>query len=140
MASNLKLSTGAKNAMIDATGLNAYIGTSAKLNIYAGTQPTDANTAIGAQTLLATLICNATAFGSASAGVLTAGAISSTTGLAGAGTGTSATFFRLTKSDGTTVVMDGTVSSSAADLNLNNTSIASGQSVSVSSFTYTRNN
>lgn len=115
------------------TQLNTDIGTSAKLRIYSGTRPANVGTAIGAQTLLAELICNATAFGTVGSGALTAGAISSTTGAA-AGT---ASFFRLFKSDGTTACVDGDVAASGADLNLDNTSIASGQSVAVSSFVIT---
>lgn len=140
MASNLKLSTGARGAMVGSTGLNAYIGASAILKIYDGTQATDANTAVGAQNNLATFTCNAGGFGTVSGAVLTASAIGSTTGNAAAGTGISGTWFRLFKSDGTTVVMDGTVGVSGCDLNLNNANIANGQSVSISSFTYTRSN
>lgn len=69
--------------------------------------------------------------------MLTLNAISSGTGTAGAAGGTTATWFRLWKTDGTTPVMDGTVGISGADLNLNNTSIATGQTVSVSAFTDT---
>lgn len=140
MASNLKLAAAAKNAMLDATGLKAYIGTSALLRLYSGAQPTNPDTALSGNTLLAELTCNATAFGTVASGVLTASAISSTTGQAGAGAGTTATFFRLFKSDGTTAVIDGTVGTSACDCNLNNASIASGQSVSITSFTYTKAN
>jgi hypothetical protein len=136
----IKYSVAAKNAKLGATGLRAYIGTSALLRLYSGTRPTNPDTALSGNTLLAELTCNATAFGSESGGVLTAGAISSTTGQAGAGSGTNATFFRLFKSDGTTAVIDGDVGTSGSDLNLNNTSIASGQSVSISSFTITEGN
>lgn len=114
------------------TQLNTDIGTSAKLRIYSGTRPANVAAALTG-TLLAELICNATAFGTVSSGVLTAGAITSTTGAA---TGT-ATHFRLFKSDGTTACVDGDVATSGADLNLTNTSIASGQSVAVSSFAIT---
>ena len=83
------------------------------------------------------LTCNASAFAAAaSGGVLTANAISNGTAAA-AGT---ASWFRLVKSDGTTPIMDGDVSTSGADLNLNNTSIATGQTVSVTAFTVTEGN
>lgn len=140
MASNLKYSTAAKNAKLGSTGLAAYIGTSAILSIYNGTQPANPDTALSGNTLLATATCNATQFGTVSGGVLTASAISAGSGQAGAGTGTTATFFRLFKSDGTTAVLDGTVGTSGADLNLNNTSIANGQTVTISSFTLTSGN
>jgi hypothetical protein len=140
MATNLKYAAAAKNAKLDSTGLKAYIGASAKLRLYDGSQPTNPDTAISTQNMLCELVCNATAFGTVSGGVLTASAISSGTGAAAAGTGTNATWWRLWKSDGTTPVADGTVGTSGADLNLNNASIANGQSVSVSSFTITEGN
>lgn len=140
MASNLKYSAAAKNAKLGSTGLAAYIGTSAQLKLYSGTQPTNPDTALSGNTLLATLTCNATAFGTAASGILTAGAISNGTGAAGAGTGTTATFFRLFKSDGTTAVIDGSVGLSGCDLNFDNPNIAQNQVVSVSSFTITEGN
>ena len=140
MASNLKYSVALKNAKLGSTGMAAYIGTSALLRLYSGTQPTNPDTALSGNTLLAELTCSASAFGTAASGTLTANSITSTTGQAGAGAGTNATFFRLFKSDGTTACVDGSVGTSGCDLNLNNTSIASGQSVSVSSFTITEGN
>lgn len=130
----IKYSTAARNAKMDT--LTTSIGTSAKLRIYSGTRPANPAAAITG-TLLAELICSASAFAAASSGgVLTANAIASGTGAA---SGT-ATHFRLWKSDGTTAVVDGDVAISGADLNINNTSIASGQTVSVSSFALTENN
>ena len=52
-------------------------------------------------------------------------------------TGT-ATFFRALESDGTTVVFQGTVGTSGAELNLNTTSIVQLGTVSVTSLTYTQ--
>ena len=128
----IKQTTAVRNAQLDA--LNSQAGTSAKLRIYNGTRPANANTAITSQTMLVELTCNATAFAAAaSGGVLTANAISNGTAAA---TGT-ASWFRLWQSNGTTAIMDGDVSTAGADLNLNNTSIATGQTVSVSSFTVT---
>lgn len=128
----IKQTTAVRNAQLDA--LNSQTGTSAKLRIYNGTRPANANTAITSQTMLVELTCNATAFAAAaSGGVLTANAISNGTAAA---TGT-ASWFRLWQSNGTTAIMDGDVSTSGADVNLNNTSIATGQTVSVTSFTVT---
>ncbi|MGH7716807.1 MAG: hypothetical protein ACREML_12515, partial [Vulcanimicrobiaceae bacterium] len=74
---------------------------SGTITIYSGTQPVNANTGLSGNTLLVTLTFGATAFGSAAAGgVITANTITSGTAVA---TGT-ATFARLLKSDGTTVV------------------------------------
>lgn len=138
MANNLKYATALRNARADA--ITTFAGGSAQLKIYSGTQAADPQTAIGAQVLLATLTCNATFAPAASGGVLTLNAIANGTGTAGAGAGTNATWFRLTKSDGTTVICDGTVGISGADLNLNNVNIATGQTVSVTSFTITGSN
>jgi hypothetical protein len=137
MASNLKYSVALKNAKLGSTGMVAHIGTSAQLKLYNGTQPTNPDTALSGNTLLCTLTCNATQFGTVSGGVLTASAITSSTGAAGASTGTTATFYRLFKSDGTTACVDGTVGSSGCDLNFDNPNIATGQAVAVSSLTYT---
>lgn len=137
MASNLKYSTTLKNAQQDA--ITATVGASALLNIYDGTQPASPNTAISTQNLLATLTCNATFAPAASGGVVTANSITNGTGTAAAGAGTTATWYRLTTSGGTAHI-DGTVGTSGADLNLNNTSIATGQTVSVTSATWTNGN
>ena len=137
MASNLKYSVALKNGQQDA--ITTKLGASAVLNIYAGTQPASPDTAISSQTLLASLTCNATFAPAAAGGVLTLNSISNGTGTAGAGAGTNATFFRLTTSGGTAHI-DGTVGISGADLNLNNTNIATGQTVSVTSFTLTNGN
>ena len=133
MALNPKISDTAANAEADATCAlldNGY------LRIYDGTQATDANTALGAQTLLAELRFGATAFGSASGGAASANSITADSSANASGT---ATWFRALESDGSTVVFDGSVGTSGADLNLNSVAISSGASVSVSSFTYTRN-
>lgn len=134
MSSNLKYSASLKNAQQDA--ITTKLGASAVLNIYSGTQATNPDTAVGSQVLLASLTCNATFAPAASGGVLTLNSISNGTGTAGASTGTTATWFRLTTSGGTAHI-DGSVGTSAADLNLNNTSIATGQTVSVTSATLT---
>jgi hypothetical protein len=137
MASNLKYSAVLKNAQMDA--LTTACGASALLKIYSGTQAANPDTAIGAQILLATLTCNATFAPAAAGGVLTLNAIANGTGTAGAGTGTVATWYRLTTSGGVAHI-DGSVGISGADLNLNNTNIALGQTVSVTGSTYTNNN
>lgn len=131
MASNLKLPVAFRNTRGDTWTTRA--GASALLKIYSGTQPTDADTALGAQVLLATLTCNATFAPAASGGAVTLNSITSANAVAGG----TASFFRLFKSDGTTVVCDGSVSTSGADLNLVTTTISSGQPVQVTSFVIT---
>lgn len=133
MPSNLKYSNGTRNAQQN--GLITYAGSNALINIYAGSQPANANTAISGQTLLVTLTVTGS-FGTDSNGTITLSSVANGTAVA---TGTAA-FFRITKSDGTTVVMDGSVAISDADLVLNNTSIATGQVVSISAGTIIRAN
>lgn len=133
MALNPKRSNTAVSAAADAV---CPLLNNGYLRIYSGTQPATADTAVTTQTLLSTLRWNATAFGAASSGVATANAITADTSADNTGT---ATWFRALKSDGTTVVFDGSVGTSGADLNLNTTSISAGAAVSVTSFTYTEN-
>jgi len=137
MASNLKYSAALKNAQQNA--ITSQLGANAVLEIYSGSQPASPDTAVGAQVLLASLACNATFAPGASGGVLTLNSISNGTGTAGAAGGTTATWFRM-KTSGGTAHIDGTVGISGADLNLNNTSIATGQTVSVTSFTLSNAN
>lgn len=138
MASNLKFSAALKNAQLDAITTKA--GASALLKLYSGTQPAGPDTAVTSQVLLATLTCNVTFAPAASGGVLTLNSITDGTGSAGAAGGTNATWYRLTDSGGTAIV-DGSVGTSGADLNLTGTvSIATGQPVKVSSFTFTAGN
>jgi hypothetical protein len=133
MASNLKYSNGTRNAQQN--GLITYAGSGALINIYAGSQPANANTAISGQTLLVTLTVSGS-FGTDSNGTITLSTVTNGTAVA---TGTAA-FFRITQSNGSTVVMDGSVATSDADLVLNNTSIATGQVVSISAGTIIRAN
>lgn len=131
MANNLKISTTAVNAQADALSDlldNGY------LRIYDGTQPANANTAITSQVLLAELRFNATAAPAASGGVLTMSSIAQDSS---ANNTSTATWFRALKSDGSTVVFDGSVGTASCDLNLGSTSITSGASVAVTSMTYT---
>lgn len=127
-------STTVRNAMLDTVTTNA--GASALIRIYDGTRPATG----GATTnLLATLTCNATFAPASSGGVLTLNAITSGTGTAAAGAGTTATWFRLTTSGGT-FVLDGSISTSGSDLNMSSTTIATGQTVAISSFVLTEGN
>jgi hypothetical protein len=137
MASNLKYSAALKTSQQAA--ISTAAGASAILTLYSGTQPASPDTAVTSQVALSTHTCAAT-FGAASAGVLTVGAIANGTGTAGAGSGTAATWYRLTTSGGTALV-DGAVGTSGADLNLTGTtSIATGQTVSISGWTLTNGN
>lgn len=134
MPSNLKYSTTIRNNMLDQ--ITSAIGSNGLLRIYDGTQPTNVGTALGAQTLLAELALSATAAAGASSGVLTLNSITADSSANATGT---AAWGTLTTSGGTRVV-DFSVGTSGADLNLNTVSIVSGAQVSVSSFTITAGN
>lgn len=136
MALNPKVSAARRAAMLNTLTASAASGI---LRIYSGSQPTDADTAIGAQVVLAELTMNATAFGSATStastdSVLTANAITADSSANATGT---AAFFRLWDSAGTVPLIDGTVGTSGTDLIINSTAISSGAAVSASSLTLT---
>jgi len=131
----IKFDTTTRNAEMDA--VTARVGTAARLRVCHGTRPANPGTAITSQTMLVELICNATAFApAASGGVLTANAITNGTAAANG----TASWFRLFQSNGTTAIIDCDVGTSGSDLNLNNTSIATSQTVSVTSFAITEGN
>jgi hypothetical protein len=110
-------STALKNARMNA--ITTEIGSNGRLKIYTS----------GAALLLADLALSATAAGAASGGVLTFSAITADSSADNTGT---AALGRITKSDGTTVVVDGlTVGTSGTDIILNSVSIISGGTVSM---------
>lgn len=133
MASNLNYSNGTRNAQQQ--GLITYAGADAIMFIYSGTQPADANTAITDQTVLVQIEVNG-AFGTDVDGTLTI-----TTPISGIATSAgTASFFRITKSNGVTTVMDGSIGATDADLLLDTTTIANTQVVTITSGTIIRNN
>jgi hypothetical protein len=123
----LRLSPGARNAALDAITALLNAGGAGTLEIRTGTQPTDPATA-ATGTLLATLALSATAFAAASG---QSSSLNTVTSATAAATGT-AGWFRLKNNAGTGVI-DGTVGTSGAELNLTSVSIVSGGSVSVTS-------
>ena len=131
MANNLKTSIVARNAELNAL---APLANSGKLRIYDRTQPATPETAVSTQTLLAELTLNATAFGAAASGVITANAITADSDADATG---AATWYRVLKSDGTTALWDGSVGTSSADLVMNSAAIQIHAQVSVTSLTYT---
>lgn len=113
--------------------LTTSIGNSAYFKIYSGTQPADVSTAITTQTILASLTFPTTnAFATASGGVITANPITSDTQAASG----LATWFSILTSASVRVI-DGSVGTSGADLNLNAVTIATGATVAISAFTAT---
>lgn len=131
----------ATNAVVLA-GLNAMVdlidgGTTPVLNIYDGTPPADADTALSSNDLLAQLNMDGTAaFGDAAddtpGAIATAAAIADETSALDTGT---ATFWRMLTQDGGTVRFQGTCGTSDADMIMNTTSITTGSVVSCSSAT-----
>lgn len=131
MANNPKTGVSARNAALDAAFPSAL--NSGHLGIYDSTQPTNADTALGAQVLLADLTLNATAFAAASSGSKSANAITQDSSANATGTASWGSLFASSRA--TTGTLDFSVGTSAADLNMNSVAISSGAAVSVSSFT-----
>lgn len=130
MALNTRVGATSRNAALDAQTAQLNGG---KLRIYDSTQPTDPDTALGAQVLLADLALNATASAAASAGVSTFNSITSDS--SADATGTASWFSLLTSGNARRI--DGSVGTSGANLNLNTTSIVSGAVVAVTALTLT---
>ena len=132
----IQLATSARNAMLDA--IETDTGTSAILKIRTGAQPANC-AAADAGTVLATLNLPSDWMAAASSG---AKAMSGTWQDASAdGSGTAA-HFRLYKSDGTTCIMQGTVTATGGggDMTVDNTSFAATQPFNVTGFTLTAPN
>lgn len=128
MALNPKTRVASRNSALDAAFPSAL--NSGLLRIYDGTQPTDADTALGAQTLGAELTLNATAFGAASSGSKTAGAITSDSS---ADASITASWHTIATSGGTRYI-DGSVGTGTHDLVVNTVTIAAAAVVSCSSY------
>lgn len=131
----ISITTANRNARADA--LTTAIGNAALLRVYDGTPPASANAALSSNTLLAELTCASPFAPAASGGVLTASAITQDSSANATGT---ASFFRVYKSDGTTVAYQGSVGTSGQDLNLNTTSIVAAGPVAVTSLVLTEGN
>lgn len=129
----LRLANATVNAEADAL---ARLLDNGYLRIYDGTIPTNADTAVGAQVLLAELRLNATSAPAAVAGVLTFNAVTSDTSNNATGT---AAWYRALSSNGTSAVMDGTVSltGGGGDLIINAVAIVVGAQTDITSWTHT---
>lgn len=123
-------STELRNAKLDAN--TTVIGNGGKLEIY-GTTTDVAGTLNAEGTTLAVFTLGSPFAPAASGGVQSPTLPAATTGVV---SGT-ATWARVTKADGTTAVMDLTVGTSGAQINLSSLSITSGGAVSVTSWTIT---
>ena len=126
-----------KVAQLDAYG--TYWGAGALLRIYSGTPPADVNASLSGNSILA--VVTPTPAGAVTSGAGATkdmlGGTKSTTGLAAAGVGTNATFYRVYASDGTTVKEQGSITNTGGggDMTLNNVSIAQNQPVDITGFT-----
>lgn len=132
----IQLSAAVRNARLDA--IESTIGVSAVLKIRSGSAPADVATA-DSGTVLATLTLPSDWMAAASAGTKDK---SGTWQDASADATGTAAHFRIYASDGTTAHLQGTVTATGGggDLTLDNVSIASGQSVTITSFTLTEAN
>lgn len=131
MASNIKLPDAFRQTRADTWATR--VGNAGKLRIYTGSQPADADTAASGTLLAEFTLGSPFAPGASGEGVVSPTLPSNVNASA---TGTAA-WFRIVQSNGTTVVCDGTVGTSASDINLVTTSITSGQPVSITSWTIT---
>jgi cytochrome c5 len=133
---SVNLSTTVRNARLDA--IETAISTAPLLRIYSGTKPTAcADAATG--TLLAEMTLPSDWLAAASSG---SKAKSGTWSDASANAAGTAGYFRIYDSTGTTCHAQGTVTATGGggDMTLDNTSIASGQVVTITSFTLTDGN
>ena len=126
----LQYSVAVRNAQLDA--LEATVGTSAVLKIRSGAPPATVATA-DSGTVLATMSLPSDWLAAASSGSKAKSGTWQDTSADASGT---AGHFRIYASDGTTAHIQGTVTATGGggDLTLDNTSIASGQSITINSF------
>jgi hypothetical protein len=135
MANAFYITAAVAQSMMTAFNTAVDAGTAAVINIYDGTPPASADAALASNNLLAQLTMSSTAFGAATAAnpsVVTANAITSDSSADSTGT---ASFFRILTQNAGTVCTQGSVGTSAADMNLNTTAITSGSTVSITSAT-----
>jgi hypothetical protein len=132
----LQISVAVRNAMLDT--IESTIGTSAVLKIRTGAQPANC-AAVDTGTVLATMSLPSDWMAAANAG---SKALNGTWQDASADATGTAAHFRVYASDGTTCHMQGSVTATGAggDMTLDNTSVAAGQSITISSFTLTAGN
>lgn len=118
--------------VLNALDANASAG---YIEFYSGARPATGGTVT---TLLGTCTLSKPS-GTVTTGVLNFSAITNGTGTAGAGAGTVATWCRFKDGSGA-FVQDGSVGTSGADINLNSTTIATGQTISITGGTLTEGN
>jgi len=137
LALNPKTDTAGRNLALDAAFDTLNSG---NLRIADGTQPTDANTALGAQVSLADLALSATAFAAASAASKAANTITQDSSINSSSTATWATLQAsgVAFSGSNARRLDMSVGTSGANINFNSVIFSSGAACSVSSLTITQ--
>lgn len=131
----IQYSVAVRNAQLDA--FETTVGTSPKLQIRTGAQPADCATAASG-TLLAEMTLPSDFMAAASGG---SKALSGSWTVNATGTGT-AGHFRILNSAGSTCHLQGSITATGGggDLQVDNTSIASGQTTTITAMTITRGN
>jgi len=132
------IASAVRDAMNDA--YETSIGTAPIMRLYGGSVPGALATAPG--TVLAEGTLPSDWMAASSGGVKAKTGTWTLTGQSGAGAGTNVTFYRIYKSDGTTVQEQGTVTASGGggDATMDNVSVANAQAVTVSTFSKTAPN
>ena len=138
----LHISNAGADGMLNGTSLGAQCN-NGYVRIYNGTMPTNANTALSGNTMMAEARFAATAFGTPTAGTgtdrrIVSNPIDAVTAVAGDGAMTAA-FFRAFASDGTTVVFQGDAGTASQMMILTGngdpTKIITGSTVDIGSIT-----
>lgn len=131
----LQYSVAVRNAKLDQ--VESIIGTAARLKVFTGSPPANC-AAADSGSLLATVVLPSDWMNAASGGTKT---LLGTWSVAASGTGT-AGYFRLYDSGVTTCGAQGTITATGGggDLQVDNTSFASGQTFTVTAFTLTAGN
>jgi hypothetical protein len=131
-----KFATSLRNAILDS--IESHIGTSPVLRIRSGSAPTNVSDA-DTGTVLSTIVLPSDWLAAASGGVKSKSgtwedASADATGTAG--------HFRIYQSDGTTTMIQGSVTATGGggQLELNSTSLTSGQPVTITSASFTAGN
>jgi len=132
----IQLSTAVRNADLDS--FETTVGASAVLKMFTGSMPANC-AAADTGTLLASMTLPSDWMAAAGSGAKSKSGTWSDPSADGTGT---AGYFRLYASDGTTCGMQGTITitGGGGDLTLDNTSIATTQTVTISVFTLTAGN
>lgn len=137
MANDVRISTAARNAIVDALVDLIDGGSGAgtiKIYTTGSGRPAGPGTAITDQVLLATLTFSDPAFGNSSGGTATASAITQDSSADATGT---ATWARIADSNAT-AIMDVEVGTSGADINFNSVAFTAGSAVSITSMTVSK--